>query len=59
MVKKHKIFIFIIFNIPYRGCFKITFSKNLFIADTQFQNFETSIASILKQALISTIIKAL
>jgi hypothetical protein len=34
-----------------RGCFKITYSKNLFIAATEIQNFETSLARLLKQAL--------
>jgi hypothetical protein len=35
-----------------RGCFKISFSENFYIAVTQFKNFETSIAILLKQALL-------
>jgi hypothetical protein len=30
----------------------MSYSKNLFIAATEFQNFETSIARVLKQALV-------
>jgi hypothetical protein len=37
---------------PSRGCFKMAYSKNLFIAAIKFQNFETSIARVLKQALV-------
>ena len=35
----------------YRGCFKITFSRNLVIEVTQFKNFETSKVTLLKHAL--------
>jgi RNA polymerase sigma factor (sigma-70 family) len=39
------------FNKDIRGCFKISYSRNLYIAITQFKNFETSLARLLKQAL--------
>jgi hypothetical protein len=35
-----------------RGGFKMSCSEKFYIAVTQFQYFETSIASVLKQALI-------
>jgi hypothetical protein len=40
-----------------RGCFKMSCSEKFYIAVTQFQNFETSLAGILKQAILRHIQK--
>jgi hypothetical protein len=47
---------YVVLIIPIRGCFKMSCSEKFYIAVTQFQDFETSLAGLLKQALLSQII---